>query len=190
MCACGCAPTTPCSCGTPTFTYQTGQSLAGSLAQQLIGVADTLRDLSTQFGLRPYNISIIVTAWSGGFRGEGVESVVSETRLLPTPKLSTLDSLSEIINSVGTDENGLVAISQISGSYSEYQLLGLGPQGEPVEQNQQVFYEVEYPRANGPGERRRFTPRSAPTYEADKFQWTIRLEKAVGNRDAAGDVPQ
>jgi hypothetical protein len=185
-CGCGCG-TTPCS-GPATFSVLDGQALGNTLLFKAIPLADKLRDLRTRLGERPYRVRILRTRWSQGQRGRGQEMVVWEQMLLPTPLISDLTGVATVVNPVGLDEIGSIMLSQISGEYTEDNLMGKGTDGSLPDLSEQVFYEIEFPRLDGkPGERRRFTPHSAPSYKPTKFQWTINLERAHMARDRAGD---
>ena len=206
-CGCGCGGGSDCGgCG-PKYHNVTGgagarenalqrplsagtTTLCDTLAFNLIGVADGLRDLYTQFGLRPYRVALVRTRWSGGRRGIGVEIVISSTNLLPTPKMTDMAALTEINSAIGLDETGEVVLTEVSGAFTEDQLRGhpFG-NGEPVFPDEQFYYEIEFPPAcaGKDGERRRFTVKGAPMYFADRFQWNIRLEKQRQDRSRYGD---
>jgi hypothetical protein len=170
------------------FTDPSSLQLNKTLARQLVPLADQLRDMLTQFGLRPYKVRIVRTQWSGGERGIGVPVVVKETDILPTPLLSDLTTLTEIVQPVGLDEIGMVTLSEVSGRFTEDDLMGRDSDGAPIPADQEFFYEVEFPRLDGlPGVRRRFFPRSAPQYDAGGLQWVVRMEKTHEDRDRAGD---
>ena len=187
---CGCGvPTCGGGCGQPSrFTDITGEGVQNTLGRQLIPVADDLRDLFTQFGLRPYKVHIIKTRWAGRKRGDGVETVVSSRTILPTPLVTDLTALNEIVTPVGLDEEGGILLQEISGCFTEDDLRGHQEDGTPVAANEQLYYEIEFPKPNGEdSERRRFHMRSAPMYFADNFAWQVRLERAREDRNRAGE---
>jgi hypothetical protein len=169
------------------FTEVTSSQAKKTLVRRFIGLADSLRDLLTKFGLREYRVSIIRVEWSGGKRGRGMPVVLSEKVILPTPKISSFDALTEFVQPVGLDELGSVELSQISGSFTEEDLRGTSNEGDNIPPDQEFYYEVEFFPHNGPSQKRRFFPRSAPTYFPGRLQWTIRLEKANEDRDRGGD---
>jgi hypothetical protein len=178
------------------FTRVSSSQLLSSLGQDLIDTADSIRDIATEFGLRPYEVSLIMTRWSGGQgmdikRGIGAEVIISTIPLLPTPLLTDMTGVAQINTPVGLDEFGEVLLTEVSARYREEQLRGLGPNGEPIEKNVQFYYEIEFPPpqfADRDGQRRRFTIKGAPMYFADKFQWQIRLERQRGDRQRNGDT--
>jgi len=170
------------------FTKLTAECFDKSLARSLVCTVDSLRDLYTSFGLRPYLVRIIRTKWSGGRRGAGQESVYREMLLEPTPRVMDLDGLTEILQPVGLDEVGGINVDQISGRYSEDELKGAIPDGDPIDKDENVFYEIEFPQPDGrPNIRRRFLLRSAPFYEADNYQWGVRLERSHEDRSRQGE---
>jgi len=165
--------------------------MCGTLARDLVTTVDSLRDIYTQFGLRPYVVSLIKTRWSGGKRGQGVESLIGNPiTLLPTPKISDMSAVAEIVTPVGLDEFGSIMLSEVSGSYTEDFLRGADDEGRPPSIDEQFYFEIEFPPAcaGGNGDRRRFLMSAAPMYFPDKFQWNLRLERARQDRTRNGDV--
>lgn len=170
------------------MTIPTAGLIQHSIGRRLVPVADRLRDIRVRFGLRPYLIRMIRTKWSGGARGAGVETVTDVHEILPVPKLISLDSLQEIASVVGADEVGSVILSEISGRYTEEILKGQNPDGAPLATDERLYYEVEFIKPDGtPGDKRRFNLKGIPTYEAEKMQWVIRLDKARDGRDRQGN---
>ena len=168
----------------------TSPAMRRSLTQSLIPVADKLRGLLVQFGQRPYNISIIRTKWSGGERGVGAEILISQTYLDPTPRITDLTGVNEIASPAGLAEQGSILLSRISGSMTEEALRGLDPAGNSIPQDEQFFYEIEFPHPqNGsPSTRRRFTYSSAPYFDAPGLQWRVELVKQRDDREYNGDL--
>lgn len=170
------------------FTEVTAQQLKKTLVRSFIPLADSLRDLLTKFGLRIYKVTIIRVQWSGGKRGIGAASVITSTPILPTPLIGDLNSLTAFIQSVGTDELGSLSISKISGRFTEEELRGLSKQGEEIPDDEEVYWEVEFPNQTGDALKRRFLMRAAPVYSPGSFQWTVRLERSHEDRARNGDV--
>lgn len=172
------------------FTTVSTRQAKGTLARDFIGLADDLRDMLTQFGLRTYKVSMVRVRWSGGRRGRGAASQVEVTPILPTPKISSLDALQELAQSVGVDELGAIDLSQVSGTYTEDQLRGFRD-GDGIPADEEFFYEVEFfPADGGPTKKRRFFPRGAPTYAPGRLQWSVRLEKANEDRNQLNGDPE
>lgn len=171
------------------FTAVDAASASCTLARKLIPTVDRLRDLYTQFGLRPYTIRIIKTRWSGGLRGRGVEEITFERILDPTPLVTDIGGVAEIVTPIGLNESGTIRVAQISGRFTEDMLRGHDSIGTPPSLDEQVFYEVEFPNpGNGDSFRRRFTLRAVPMYFASRFEWVISLEKQDEDRARNGEL--
>ena len=159
------------------------------LASRLIRVADRMRDIRVKLGLRPYMVHLVRTRWEGGVRGKGEEIVVSAVEILPVPLVSDLNGLALTVGPAVFDEIGTVVLSEVSGKYTEDQLRGRGEGGEPIPDDESFWYEVEFRRAGRTfGERRRFVARSAPTYQASRFQHVVTLHVASQGRGRKGEV--
>ncbi len=89
--------------------------------------------------------------------------------------------------SIGSEEMGGIRISEISPRFTEDQLIGSANDGTPVPSDMNFYYEVFFPRAKGPGARRRFTVNGAPNYNPTRFQWWIDLQRAYEDRTRQGD---
>jgi hypothetical protein len=170
------------------FTQVTTQQAKNTLARDFIGLADDLRDMLTQFGLRTYSVSTVRIQWSGGKRGRGTPVVTEQNSILPTPKIGSLDGLQELVQNVGISEIGSLELSQVSGRFTEEQLRGFSEAGEGLPQDTEFFYEIEFfPNDTGPSRKRRFTVMGAPTYFPGRLQWSVRLEKSNDDRARNGD---
>lgn len=161
-----------------------------TVVARLNHVADILRDLKTKpFGTRPYQVKLIWTSWSGGERGAGVEEVVAEMFVLPTPQIENLNTLQLVQQPIGSDEEGVVTVSEISPRYTEDWLMGRLGDGTPIAEDRNFYWEIFFPRPAEAGVRRRFVPVSAPSLQPTDFEWTIRLVKASEDRTRSG-TPQ
>lgn len=170
------------------FSVATPDLIKRSLGQRLVNVVDRTRDINTRLGFRPYRVRIIRTRCSGPRRGMGPEAVIDEMELLPTPMVVDLKSLSEVVTSIGVNDEGTVQLQYISGRYTEEQLIGVGPDGSDVAPNETVYYEIEFFRRDGrPSEKRRFVRDSVPDYSASGVQWTVNLVNALKNRSRDGE---
>ena len=170
------------------FTVLDRNGFGSTLAGGLIPCVDKLRDLNTKFGVRPYIVRQVFTRWSGGLRGRGVEEVVLESAVLPTPKVASLDALDSTLISIGNTEYGSLEVSQISGRYTEDYILGRNAFGDQTPADAQFYYEIEFPDENGrfPGIKRRFTVSGTPSYNPGGFQWTVQLTRAAQDRSRNG----
>lgn len=170
------------------FTVVGPGMLGKTLTRKLIPVVDKIRDLHTRFGGRVYNVSIIRTQWTGDARGKGTESITSITPIRPTPRVVDLGSLQEVTSLMGLEESGSVSVNHISGRFTEEILLGVDAGQRQPGLDENVFYEIEFPRTDGlPGVKRRFHIRAAPNYDPYGFHWSIVLEKADEDRALHGD---
>jgi hypothetical protein len=100
-----------------------------------------------------------------------------------------MSSLTEMVTPAGVTEQGTIQLQQVSGRYTEEQLIGVGPNGDAVASNEAVYYEVEFFRRDGgPSELRRFQRDSIPFYDAGRVQWTVTLVSVVENRARGGQT--
>lgn len=169
------------------FTDLSPSEYEQTLAADFIDLADELRDIKTEFGLRPYKLHRIRVQWSGGVRGKGQAVVMDELHILPTPKISDISQLSAIVTQIGLQEVGGLFVSEISGRFTEEDLRG-GDEGTPIPKDQEVYYEVEFPKRSGTPMKRRFLLSGSPSFNAGRLQWTMKLDKAAQNRSYNGDV--
>jgi len=186
MSSCGTCGFTPCKCCDGDFTVLDPSNIQKTLVASLTGCVDSIRDIYTCLGARTYTVSMIRTRWSGGSRGVGVEEVLEETMILPTPKISTLTALSTEQLSIGEEEIGAMQLSEVSARFTEDDLTGISMDGTPIPNDQNFYYEVQFPQPDGSAKRRRYSPDSAPNYDPLKFQWELSLVKIYEDRTRAG----
>lgn len=168
------------------FADPTKMQLAKTLAQRFIPLADSLRDLCTKFGMRPYKLRVVRARWMGGRRGVGSPMIEQSLDILPTPLITDLSTLTEVVHPVGLDESGSILVTEISGRFTDNDLRLRGAQ-EPDDPAVEVFYEIEFPQPGGADSiKRRFYSRSAPHYNSGRLQWQLRLERAHPDRDMDG----
>lgn len=180
--ACSCAKT-PCCCAPLELS---GAAYAGTLAAQLGPVVDCVRGFNTQFGLRPYQVQLVWTQWSGGARGAGVEDVIRCLPLTPTPLVMDMSQVRQSLRPVGSFEDGTVRVTEISTKHNEDTLVGKWD-GQDIPDDQSFYWEIRYPRTRDEALRRRFFPSSVPMLFADKFMWVIDLKKVSEDRERNGD---
>lgn len=182
-CRCG-AQNCDGSCG-EAFTIP--EDVTCNLVKELTPTVDAVRDIHTQLGTRGYIVKVVRTVWSGGERGVGVEQVMWEKHILPTPLISDVKAVRQELLSIGTQEMGEVQVSEISPRYTEDDLMGRESDGSPVPKDQVVYWEIQDDIGNPNGStRRRFTPIAAPFRDPTQFEWSIQLVRARGDRTRAG----
>jgi hypothetical protein len=111
----------------------------------LVSTADAMRQLLTDFGLRPYRVFLVWVGWTpdvdedgmvqeeeleldAGVEGTGRAVLLKEVELLPTPLIESMAGVAGNLDATGLTERGNVNVSQISMGYTEDQLLGLLPE--------------------------------------------------------------
>lgn len=163
-----------------------------TLANKLGGLADRLRQKNTKFGIRPYRVFLTWTRFGGEERGEGHEKLIARAEILPTPKVSSLDSVTFSIFHAGTLPAGSIRIEEVSAvAFTEDMLRGLkvptgaylDPSEQQIPEPYDFFYEVvEDGRGDGEPARDRYRLLSKPFRRASKVDWTILLERVSPDR--------
>ena len=187
MACCARSCDTGCECSCHGFTSPDVAARAGA---RLSSLWDRARDAMSRAGLRPYTVTIVRARAVGvKARGDGPTEVVGEWALLPTPKISDLTSVSETLDVDQLRESGSIMLSEVSLSYSEAVLMGLGESGKPIPAGETFYYEVRY--LDGFGRttaRRRFVPSSAPSSDMARAMWSVNLSRAPWDRDRGGTM--
>ena len=151
-----------------------------SLVESLGDVADDLRQLYTDVGLRPYRMLSVVYRWTGGEVGRGEPIVVSQEDFLPTPNVTP--AVRGSLREGGLVERGDVRVTQISPRYTEAQVRGLF-HCNPLPAGMEGFIEIVMDARDGDDSpRRRFTVIGVPVREADRFHWTATLTRQDASR--------
>lgn len=145
-----------------------------SLVESLGETVDNLRQLYTDFGLRPYRAHSVVYEWSGGEVGRGTPRVISEQELLPTPRLTETSGIQGELRTGGLVERGSARLTEVSPRYTEDQVRVLFHQ-LPLGPARQGFIELRVDGRDGSSERRRFVVRGVPFRDAEGFQWRVNL---------------
>ena len=158
-----------------------------SLANSLGSLADDLRQMYTAFGLRPYRLFSIVTEWSGGEHGRGEERLVSETELLPTPRVS-LSGLRGSLSDGGLRERGTLRVDQISPRYTEDDIYSIF-HCHPLPARFTGWIEMREDARDGENPpRRRFVAIGVPARSADGFQWAVDMTQQDPSRNRYGKL--
>ncbi len=145
-----------------------------SLVEDLGGTVDDLRQLYTEFGLRPYRVFSVVEVWSGGESGRGDASIESEVELLPTPLVHDMKTIRGVSKAAGLDEVGGIKLTQISPRYTEDDVRTIF-HTQPLPKDRDGYLEVRVDERDGVTKRRRFTVKGTPFRDTEKFEWSVRL---------------
>lgn len=164
--------------------------LGGLLTEALNPVVDVARDVEVRLGAKPYQVSLVWAAWSGGARNFGELGVVNVVRLLPTPAVS-VERTRASIQQPGVVEEGVVSITEISPRYSELVLVGrdvVVPPGSLLPEHYDFWYEVEFAQPGQPyPEHRRYTVLGPPTRTVKRAGWEVDVKRATALGRIAGD---
>jgi len=165
-----------------------GTAIDCTLVASLTNTVDCIRDIATTLGARPYQVLLVWTRWSGGARSQGIEEVIREESILPTPLVADISSVALSMQSIGIAEEGDVRITEISPRFNEDYLSGRGEDGSAIPPDQSFYWEVRRRTSDGLSMRRRFRLSGAPMHEATKFQWKVTLKKIAEDRMRSSDV--
>lgn len=167
--------------------------MPSTLAGRLVPVADKVRNLYARFGIRPYRCYLMHGQWTGSRRGEGVLQILSRREITPVPRVKDMGGVSEVVRATGTTEEGGVFIDQISGRYTEDDLMGRTPDlQDPALMRTsrptiEFWWEIVESRPSQPTSiMRRFYPVAAPSLSRDGFQWQIALTRQDYDRARNG----
>lgn len=164
---------------------------ACSLAESMGDLVDDVRQMYTDFGLRPYRLFSIVVRWSGGQRGRGEPTVVSEREFLPTPLIKWGGRGSGDHGGAatpgGVEERGTVQVTELSPRYTEDEIRGLfHVQRGQLQPGEEGFLEMVMDGRDGLAIRRRFVVKGTPWRDAEGFQWRSTLLAQDDRRDRVG----
>jgi len=161
-----------------------------SLIARFGGRVDRLRQIATNFGLRPYRCFLVWDRYTGGDVGVGDRVHDIRIELLPTPVVKSLDGTLLQMTSAGMVPEGSVRLEKISPSYTYDQLRGLWrPQKheDHIPENVPFYYEVvEDGRGDPTPVRHRFRLHGVPARRAGKLDWTVTLLRVSGDNDRDG----
>jgi len=159
------------------------------MLRNLIPCIDKARDIHACLGTRSYVVSLVKTRWSGGQRGRGVEEVIEEVPILPTPAVSGIGELDLQNAAPGREEFGAVSVSEISARFTEDQLLGRAPDGSRVPADQNFYWEIRAVSTGVPV-RRRFQVANPPELDMGSLQWKVTLVRAAEDRTRQLGMPK
>lgn len=153
-------------------------------------LVDEMRQLYTDYGLRPYRVFAVVVRWTGGASGAGTAAVVGEAEFLPTPKLVDTRSVRTQAQSGGAINQGKVELLQLSPRYTEDEIRLLTFCGMSLPKGHDGFIEVRLDDRDGNAERRRFVAKAAPYRDAKGLQWKVELSSQQGDRSRDGRLTE
>jgi hypothetical protein len=156
-----------------------------TLVGELMPVVDEIRELASEFGIRPYRCSLVHVRWTGGERGAGDPVELSRVEVLPVPRLRDMDATTEILGATGLSEAGGVVVDRISARYTEDDLMGrrMSELADPMAARTNLpdvefYWEIQESRASDPPPpRRRYVPRAVPMLSRDGLHWRVALSK-------------
>lgn len=175
----------------PKVRALTGEQARRSLASRLSPIADKLRQIAVDKGLRPYRVALVWTKFGGEAEGEGTEREVKRVEILPTPKVVNLDSITFNQFHPGMFPIGSIRVERVSASFSDDLLRGLVvPSPEDLVPQPWTFsYEVflDGRHEGQPPQRWRFRLLSQPFLQPGKEGWTLMLARVNADPNRAGE---
>ena len=161
---------------------------ANTVTNRLGRVADNIRQVATRLGARPYRCFLVWSTWDGGVRGEGNEIETARVEILPTPVVTSMDSIALNPQNIGLVQVGDVKVTEVSVAFTEDTLLGRTNGATQVEQPYAFCWEViEDGRHTGIlPVRTKFRVRGRPVLQADNAQWVVNLERVGDDRRRDG----
>ena len=160
-----------------------------SLMSGLSPVIDSIRQIATDIGVRPYRVFLVHVQWSGAKPGDGQPSEMSRREIKPTPRIRDMSATTEVLSAFGRVEEGGIVVDRISAKFSEDDLLGKTPDlVDPVrpragKRNAEFFWEVQENRPVNPNPiPRRYVPAAVPTLMRGGSHWRVPLNKQNTDR--------
>lgn len=175
----------------PGLSLLTPQQAKNSFVSRFAPKIARLRQAtSVKLGLRPYNVFLVWTKWTGTERGEGHEKEIKRVPILPTPKVEDLTSISFNLVAAGAVPTGSVRVSKIASVYTADMLTGhVFPTNHEdfVPEPYEFFYEiVEDGRGDPEPVRQKFRIFSFPFRKASTQEWNLVLERVSEDRSRQG----
>jgi hypothetical protein len=151
---------------------------SGSLVESLGSVADDLRQIGVDFGMRPHRVHAVRIKWTGGEIGRGEPVTVFDEPLLPNPKV--LFNVKRASTSGGGVERGSAKLFEVSPRYTEDQIKRYF--SLDLEQPEEGFIEIFIDDRDGTTERKRYVVSEPPKRRPEEFDWEVSLRKQDANR--------
>jgi hypothetical protein len=96
-------------------------------------IADNLRQIATDKGIRPYRVFLTWTRWTGVERGQGDEVLIRRAEILPTPRVTSIDNQTNAAMHAGVMPVGSLRVDRISVvSFTRDVLMGKAFPGDAV----------------------------------------------------------
>ncbi len=155
-------------------------SLAANLVNELVPVADELRELRTDFGVNAWNVSRVVRTWGGSRPGENDDDDYTDvaTEIEPTPLVGWADEHGRVrfdLPPTGLNESGEIVLAEVSLTYTEAEL-----SGQSASANVEILYLLEDAQGNGMADRY-FVVSTPPAPDREKtIGWRIGLKPVAG----------
>jgi hypothetical protein len=150
-----------------------------TLVEDFGELADDLRTIEAEFGLRSDRVFVVLYGWSGEEVGAGLPEKRKEVELLPPPALEQQEIRNDA-TSGGTAEHGRVRLEGVSPRLTEADLNVLLV---PLGKGEEVFIEIARDGRDGSEPvRRRYRPSGVPTRRLDSLDWVLDLRRVDGNR--------
>ena len=153
-----------------------------TLVDELIPVVDEVRQLATDFGIRPYQVFLVYRSWESGTIGDGLYHDL-ETEIVPRPRLSGWQGNERKTRSGGVLGVGDARCVAISRTFTKEQLVGVDSfpftvttgegESEVTTEYQEFFWRV-YDETNGKSYR--FRPQNEPRWRASAWEVTLKPE--------------
>jgi hypothetical protein len=158
-----------------------------SFANRFARTADRLRQIATKFGVRPYRVFLTWSVWSGDERGEGTETIVRRNEVLPTPRITSMDSVTFSPYHAGILPVGSVKVDRISVDAFTFDLLRghyvPNPEEDLIPEPVDFYWEVvEDGRGDVSPIRAKFRLLNYPMRRAGAVEWTCLLERVSEDR--------
>jgi hypothetical protein len=162
-----------------------------SILHRIAPVVDKARQVGVVTGLRSRRVFLVWTQWDGARRGEGDEVEVDRMELLPTPKVTGLDSVALNPFAAGQLPEGSIRVDLISARYVENALrgkypptLGLDWSTSGLPQDVSFFYEVvEDGRGDRAPYRGKYRIASQFVLREGRVSWSVVLERTSEDND-------
>lgn len=166
--------------------HESSSGKCGNLVDGLGSMVDDIRQIATDLGARPHTYHSVTVKWTGGEKGRGEASVVSDVAILPTPRTESVGWLDREQEAGGVAERGDIVLTGISPRFTEDEIDVLF--GVSVEEGLEVFIEQRIDQRDGNTRRRRFMLAKAPERRPTRLDWRVTLRRADGDRARDGEA--